>query len=68
MHVVRIFNSRSPGSRHATQAKLSKSRASLMAEGDGLQMQLQNATAADEKHVPYQAFSACPCLHPRIIV
>ena len=39
-----------------------------MAESDGLQMQLQNATAADEKHVSYQAFSACPCLHPRIIV
>ena len=68
MHVVRIFNSRSSGSRHATHSELSKSRASLMAEGDGLQMQLQNVTAAGAKHVPYLAFSASPCMHPRIIV
>ena len=67
MHAVHILNSRSPGSRHATQAKLSKSRKSLMAGGDGFQMQQQNATAAGEEHVPYLAFSAS-CMHPRITV
>ena len=68
MHVVRFYGNHSPGSRHATQAKLSKYWARLMAEGDDLQMQLQNVTAAGAKHVSYLAFSASLCIHPQIII